>query len=352
MIIDIVANALLLVADAAILIALSKRCRPSIFAALVAAAGLFSLLLAAILGGDLFGSMRVLAWAIFVHGVIVLAGGAILLWKPHRNFAIAAAAVSVLIGLVGVDAFFVEPYRLEVTRIKISSPKLGRPLKIVVLADLQTDVVGDYELGALDLAMAENPDVILFAGDYIQEPDEAKRTVLIRRLREFLRKAGFAGPKASMAVEGNCDSPDWPTTFQGLGIAWTKETRTVREGDYQLTALSLEDSFNTRLSVEESNLFHIVLGHAPDYALGNIQADLLLAGHTHGGQVRLPGFGPLVTLSRVPRSWAAGATSIGGGRTLVVSRGIGMERGRAPRLRFLCRPQLVVVEAVPGPRTH
>ena len=86
-------------------------------------------------------------------------------------------------------------------------------------------------------------------------------------------------------------------------------------------------------------------------------ADLLLAGHVHGGQVRLPFWGPVLTLTSVPRSWAVGRTDFDGGataggawdggRTLIVSRGIGMERGEAPRLRFLCRPELVVVDLVP-----
>lgn len=109
----------------------------------------------------------------------------------------------------------------------------------------------------------------------------------------------------------------------------------------------MEDSFTSSLSVAPADRFHIVLGHSPDFALGRVEADLLVAGHTHGGQVRLPGLGPLLTMSRVPRSWAAGVTSLQDGRTLVVSRGIGMERGAAPRLRFLCRPELVVIDVVP-----
>ncbi|HVA47325.1 MAG TPA: hypothetical protein VNH11_13230 [Pirellulales bacterium] len=44
---------------------------------------------------------------------------------------------------------------------------------------------------------------------------------------------------------------------------------------------------------------------------------------------------------------AVGVTQPAGGRTLIVSRGVGMERGAAPRLRFLCRPELVVIELVP-----
>ncbi|HBP17764.1 MAG TPA: hypothetical protein DEA08_08220 [Planctomycetes bacterium] len=96
--------------------------------------------------------------------------------------------------------------------------------------------------------------------------------------------------------------------------------------------------------------YRIWLGHAPDVALTGPDADLILAGHTHGGQVQLPFFGPLLTLSRVPRGWAAGRTELPGGGTLIVSRGIGMERDDAPRLRFLCRPELVVLDLVPVPK--
>ncbi|MBD1937970.1 hypothetical protein [Microcoleus sp. FACHB-68] len=107
-------------------------------------------------------------------------------------------------------------------------------------------------------------------------------------------------------------------------------------------------SRNSRLKVAPCDRFHIVLGHAPDCALGDVDADLLVAGHTHGGQVRLPFVGPVFTRSKIPRSWAAGMTKLTGNRTLIVSRGIGMQRGVAPRVRFLCRPELVIIELLPA----
>jgi hypothetical protein len=50
----------------------------------------------------------------------------------------------------------------------------------------------------------------------------------------------------------------------------------------------------------------------------------------------------------VPLAWADGVTELAPGRTLVVSRGIGMERGYAPRLRFNCRPEIVIIDLVPA----
>jgi len=89
-----------------------------------------------------------------------------------------------------------------------------------------------------------------------------------------------------------------------------------------------------------------VLGHVPNFALGGGGADLLIAGHTHGGQIRLPLLGPIIVNCQVPRRWACGLSELPGGAKLLVSRGIGMERGFAPRLRFLCHPELVVIDLV------
>jgi len=90
------------------------------------------------------------------------------------------------------------------------------------------------------------------------------------------------------------------------------------------------------------------VGHSPDFALGDVRANLLLAGHTHGGQVQLPFIGPLLTVSRVPRRWASGVTHLADdNKALIVSNGVGMERRHAPRIRFLCPPEVIIIELVP-----
>jgi predicted MPP superfamily phosphohydrolase len=70
--------------------------------------------------------------------------------------------------------------------------------------------------------------------------------------------------------------------------------------------------------------------------------DLFLAGHTHGGQWRLPGFGAILTSSRFWKRYEGGAYREGGTQ-LYVSRGIGMEGFGAPRARFFCPPEVVAI---------
>jgi predicted MPP superfamily phosphohydrolase len=75
--------------------------------------------------------------------------------------------------------------------------------------------------------------------------------------------------------------------------------------------------------------------------------DLYLAGHTHGGQIRLPLFGAVFTASAYGKRYEQGHYSVGD-TTLYVSRGIGMEGMGAPRARFLCPPEIVVVNLGSG----
>lgn len=303
------------------------------------------------LGGGTFFLMRLLSWSLFVHAPLLLASVAALSWRFARRLRWALVVLSLLLLGTGVDAFFIEPYWLQVTHHEIRSPKIAAPLRIVVLADLQTDTVGSYEERVLLRVRQENPDLVLLPGDFIQEHNAKKRARLIKQLRRLLVKTNLAPRLGVVAVGGNTDSADWPRIFAGLPATTTvTATRTFQFDWLQLVALDEDDSCDTEISVPATEKFQLVFGHSPDFALGDVPADLLVAGHTHGGQVRLPLVGPLLTFSHVPRDWAAGRTQLPGNqpRTLVVSRGVGMERHDAPRIRFLCRPELVVIDLLPG----
>ena len=73
--------------------------------------------------------------------------------------------------------------------------------------------------------------------------------------------------------------------------------------------------------------------------------DLVLAGHTHGGQLRLPGYGAIITNCGVDRSRARGASRWGSHMRLHVSAGLGTSP-YAPA-RFSCRPEATLLELVP-----
>jgi predicted MPP superfamily phosphohydrolase len=300
-----------------------------------------------------FGKLQLLAWATFAHYPLFLLGSAYLHFRWNRGIALASATTAAILLAIFVDAFLVEPRWLEVTHVTIPSPKLQTAVRIAVVADLQTDTLGPYEERVLRRVSAEEPDLILLAGDYLHLGDRERYDEMSERLNGTLRDAGLDPAFGIYAVRGNVDWPGrWQEIFAGLPVTTFDSSRMVDVGPLALTGLTLQDSANRDLSIAAQEKFHVVLGHTPDFSLGHIDADLLIAGHTHGGQVRLPFIGPLLTLSRVPRSWASGVTEIESGKMLVVSRGIGMERGHAPRMRFLCRPQLVILELVPSDQTR
>ncbi len=274
--------------------------------------------------------------------------------RRMRYLALVLAACT---GLAAIDAFLIEPRWLKVSRITITSRKVQDPVRLVLVADVQTDRPGRYEARAFKKVMAERPDLILFAGDYIHlGPRSRSYEAEARALRDLMIEAGLSAPLGVYAVAGNIDRHNgWRVAFDGVPAVLVDATTRYDLGPVALTALGVEHSFRAEAVVPATaagsdvvnDRFHIVLGHSPNFSLGEVEADLLLAGHTHGGQVQLPLIGPLVTLSAVPRAWASGVTEIAPGKTLIVSRGVGMERGHAPRVRFLCRPEIVVVDLVP-----
>ncbi len=294
--------------------------------------------------GDIFAGMRAAAWLLFVHLPLWLGWIATRVRGKARRIAVAMAVV--IVGL-GIEAFVREPTALSVTRYRIVSAKVDRPLRIAVLADLQTEEPGAYERRALRAALDAQPDLIVLPGDFVQSREPADYRRLRGELRQLLIEENLTAPLGVYAVRGNVEHDGWTDIFEGLPVEAHDRSIRHSRGPVSVTALSFRRGFDPRAEVSGASGFHIAFAHAPDFALGDIDADLLVAGHTHGGQVVLPGIGPLITMSRVPRAWASGLTQLSGGRTLVVSRGVGMERDRAPRLRLLCPPEVVIIEVVP-----
>lgn len=345
--VDLLFNGLLALADGAVIFLATRSWSRGHFRAGIVALLLAAALLAAVLQRDGFHLLRLYAFVLFLHLPLLLTISAVTLYQDHRRAALVSALSACALLLVAADAFLIEPYRLEVTRVRIESTKLDQELKVAVVADLQTDVIGPYERRVLRRVMLDRPDLIVMTGDYIQEVHAGRRAERAEELRRLLADLEFDAPMGVYAVRGNVEHNDWASLFEGLPVIALEQSTTLDLEPVRLTGLDLGASFSRLMRIAPSDRFHVVFGHAPDFALGDVRADLLIAGHTHGGQVRLPVLGPLLTFSQVPAEWSQGTTRFEDGRVLVVSRGIGMERTNAPRLRLFCRPEIVFIDCLP-----
>ena len=323
----------------------------------VAACGLLVVGVAVValdVGPVFFGMLQALAWILFAYLPLLLLLGASEAADGRLRWASVLGAL--LLGSIGIDAVFIEPFNLQVRRATLEVNGLSQPTRVVLLADIQTHEVGAHERRALQLAADADPDLLLFAGDYIQTEDPNDIALQRARLSEALANSGLDPRFGAFAVQGDVDLPGWPDALAGAHVLSSEQpVKTLGAGEFRLVMLDLETSrvpLDPAILDPEDDRPTIILGHRPDYSIGLREAGsdvVMLAGHTHGGQVRVPGFGPLVTFSQVPREQARGVSTLPGGAHLVVSAGVGLERSTAPRLRFFCPPEVWVLELVPAP---
>jgi predicted MPP superfamily phosphohydrolase len=146
---------------------------------------------------------------------------------------------------------------------------------------------------------------------------------------------------------------------KGTGVIWLEqETVTLDVRGQQIVLSGVACSHRPEIDAVRldqaldgvpDSAFSLLLYHSPDLIAqaADHSVDLYLCGHTHGGQLRLPFYGAIVTGSLLGKQYESGLYT-SGDTTLYVSRGIGFEGGSMPRARFLCRPEIVSLELCPG----
>lgn len=307
---------------------------------------------------DGFGRLHVAYLWMFVTlpiiGATVLLAAAVPALRPRQWGAVAAGGLLAL-GAVGLYATHLEPRWIRTERVTLDVGPVdgGRTLRIGVLADLQTDGIGSYEYDAVDRLMAEEPDVILLPGDYFQS-DGPDFEAALPELRALLGR--LEAPGGVYLTEGDVDSPE-RMAFMSDGLdnlTWLDDEVVTIEVAGQRVHLggisvrfrdpSAQATIDELARIDNGDL-RILVSHRPDAAFhvpeGGVE--LVVAGHTHGGQVAIPFVGPPITMSNVPRAVAAGGLHEIDGTPIYLSNGVGMERATAPQVRFNSRPSVGIV---------
>lgn len=313
---------------------------------------------------QMFGAIHV----VYVGLVVVLpalAGAGLLVhWLSGRTKftqrAVRLLALATLAGPVGFYATFVEPFWLRVDSVAFSVPdsRAGKaPIRVGILADIQTDAITDYEHRVVTELLALEPDLVLIPGDLFQG-SLAELDAELPEIHRLLARLDV--PAGAYFTPGNTDwTSHLEKVVEGTGVKLLVEESisiSVRDRIVTLGGIDIDqrsknqmvviDDLETRAGDDD---IRILISHYPDWFLRvrpQSRIDLVVSGHTHGGQVQIPFFGPPITLSRVPRAIAGGGLHERDGRRIYVSTGVGHEEGQAPRLRFLCRPSigLIVIE--------
>ena len=255
------------------------------------------------------------------------------------------------------------------------------PVRVLLWSDLHLQPGQRHRLAFVRrVAAAVGPDLLVSAGDNLEHPDVVDDVVALHR--------EVAQGRPAVAVLGAHDS--WGPTFRNPA-AYLRGPSRGRYGvrlDTERLVAGLEEAGwrvlrneAARVEVPSGAVDVVGIGdahvdeddvdavawppvHGTDGAPGVLRLgvahapyarvldafdrhgfDLALSGHTHGGQLRVPGWGALVTNSDLPARQARGTSRAGADLLLHVSAGLGHSR-YAP-LRFACRPEVTVLDLVP-----
>lgn len=256
-------------------------------------------------------------------------------------------------------ARYVYPYRPILERIELTLPPEHPDLAGMTIAFITDTHVGPF-IGVEDLERAvalldgEAPDLVLLGGDYVSESPR-----YTRETTDILAAVISAAPLGGYGVLGNHDLSISKTRIQEefgrVGIPILRnEAAEVRYkgaslyiGGIDETLLGDDQPGDTFAQIPDGAA-GIALWHEPEFAeLAAAQgAFAQLSGHTHGGQVRLPGIGP-IGLPIHGKRYVIGK-GVADGMPIYTSRGVGVYR---PPARYNCPPEVTLITLVGHPRS-
>ncbi len=278
--------------------------------------------------------------------------------RPWWLAALALLAVIVVLLAYGVG----ETYWIDVKEYTFTSPDVPAGFDgttIVLLTDIHR---GPFFSESRVRSLVEQvnglkPDLIVLGGDYVYRSTDYASSC-------FKELRALSAPLGRYAVLGNHDygqyqkgEPGPDQVIQAMsdaGITLLRDDAVwVKKGKDRIRLGGVSDSqidrprFNPTLDGTSKSDLVILVSHEPDYAekLPSDAVDLVLSGHTHGGQVVLPLLGPPATNTQLPARYAAGLFNYRG-TMLEVTRGVGVVQ---PYYRLNCPPEIALLTLRRGP---
>ncbi len=257
-------------------------------------------------------------------------------------------------------AVFIEPFRIRVRELELSFPSLPPAFDgytILHLSDLHMNRLGKLERSVMRIIGRRPVDTCVVTGDVTANPRAA------HHFRTVCSVINHTDP--IFMVLGNSEHKPWVDSaklvqalrFEGLEILNNSHAAIERGAD-SIRVVGVDDPYSRFADVDtafegvEPDSFVVFLTHCPSPTPDGIRrgADLILAGHTHGGQVRLPFVGIVWSHMRRHASLSDGLYQPeelskilemdAGEASLFVNRGVGTSR--IP-IRFCCRPEVVYI---------
>lgn len=267
--------------------------------------------------------------------------------------------LTLIIAIAGFLSLFLlrETRTPELTLITVPVPDLPAPFEgftILHLSDLHGARFGPGQKGLEKLLRGQKIDLAVFTGDLVSKGKPAEVAAAGEFLAEMTRRAPV------YLISGNWDRLNFAAVNEIIrgseaGLLANKAIRIERD-DAGLWLVGIDDSFRGEVDLETALAQmkppgepSILLVHSPDIPLVNRAAEkgvaVILAGHTHGGQIRLPGIGALwVPGQPFPPRYVAGLYTVGKTK-LYVNRGLGTS---VIPVRLLVRPEVALIKLVRG----
>jgi len=273
-----------------------------------------------------------------------------------KTFSKVVAVIILIILCVYIYSRFIEPNMLSVHYENISNKLISKdtePIKILQFSD--THLSEYFDTVDLEKAVTkindENPDIVIFSGDLIDDYRNYSYTNDISEVIEMLKK--IKAPLGKYSVYGNHDYGGGAEKAYKEIMGKSDFINLVNDGiklkKYNLNIIGLDDSFFGNVDtvkIEEKldeNYYNIVIGHEPDVVDSMLEydIDLFLSGHSHGGQVQVP-FLKTSIFPPLGEKYTRGVYEFENHRDTKLYVNIGLGTTQVP-FRFMAVPELTVL---------